>query len=40
MAGNEEEVRYIERTRDYYSAMGYTKDYAKRLAALAIVATN
>jgi D-proline reductase (dithiol) PrdB len=27
MTSNEETVRYMERTRDYYRAMGYTKDY-------------
>lgn len=27
MAGSEETVRYIERTRDYYRALGYAKDY-------------
>ncbi|MSP96346.1 MAG: hypothetical protein EXR29_03785 [Betaproteobacteria bacterium] len=27
MPRNEEQVRYIERTRDYYRALGYAKDY-------------
>jgi hypothetical protein len=27
MENNDEQVRYIERTRDYYRALGYTKDY-------------
>ena len=27
MARNEEIVRYMERTRDYYRALGYEKDY-------------
>ena len=27
MSRNEEPVRYIERTRDYYRALGYAKDY-------------
>ncbi len=27
MPDNEEPIRYIERTRDYYRALGYEKDY-------------
>jgi hypothetical protein len=27
MENNDETVRYIERTREYYRALGYTKDY-------------
>lgn len=27
MQSNEETVRYIDRTRDYYRALGYSKDY-------------
>ena len=27
MSRNEQTVRYIERTRDYYRALGYAKDY-------------
>ena len=27
MPRNEEPIRYMERTRDYYRAIGYTKDY-------------
>lgn len=27
MPANEEPIRYIERTRDYYRALGYAKDY-------------
>ena len=27
MPGNEEPVRYIERSRDYYRALGYAEDY-------------
>ncbi len=27
MLGNEQPVRYIPRTREYYRAIGYTKDY-------------
>jgi len=28
MSRNDEPVRYMERTRDYYRALGYQKDYA------------